>query len=296
MKIIVCLKETIDTNLNLEPGLRHRVVFREGLPLVLDPDDAGALSFALGLRSRYDEIPFEIILVSIGPGRVERYLREGLSLGADRAARIPSEHLGQLSPQVKARLLAGVAGLYGADLVLTGARSLDSGSGQTGPLLAARLNFPCIIDVVKVEPEEGKPAFIVERDIGRGVREKLRCPLPAVLAVKGEARLPYASLDKLTYGMAGEVSLLTPADFGATPAQMESDPLKVSGLMQPRPRTRRVATPDSSLPAFYRTLELLKGGISGRKGLMLQGDSEEIADRLFNILLEEGVLKPAEGS
>jgi hypothetical protein len=65
--------------------------------------------------------------------------------------------------------------------------------------------------------------------------------------------------------------------------------------MPPRPRTRKVPTPDSSLPAFYRTLELLKGGISGRRGLMLEGDSEEIADRLFDILLEEGVLKSAEG-
>lgn len=295
MKILVCLKETVDATLNLEPGLRHGVVFGEGLPLMPNPDDAGALSIALGLRSRYDEIPFEIILVSIGPERVERYLREGLALGADRAARIPSERFGPLSPQLKARLLAGVARVSGADLVLTGARSPDSGSGQTGPFLAALLGFPCVIDAVRIEPEEGQSSVIIERDIGRGVREKLRCALPAVLAVKSEGKLPYAPLDRLIDGMSGEVCLLTPADLGVTPAQMESDPLKVSGLLQPRPRTRKIATPDSSLPAFYRTLELLKGGISGRQGLLLEGDSGEVADRLFDILLEEGVLKPAEG-
>jgi electron transfer flavoprotein beta subunit len=295
MKIIVCLKETVDTSLNLESGLRHRVVFREGLPRLLNPDDAGAFSIALDQRSRHDEVPVEIVLVAIGPERVERYLREGLALGADKAVRIPSPDPDTLSPHLKALLLAGAVNLLGADLVFTGAGSLDNGSGQTGPLTAARLDFPCVIDTVNVELEEDRPSVIVTRDLGRGVREKLRCALPAVLTVKGEGRLPYASLDRLMDGMAGEVSLLTPADLCITPAQMEFNPVSVSGLMPPRPRTRKVPTPDSSLPAFYRTLELLKGGISGRRGLMLEGDSEEIADRLFDILLEEGVLKSAEG-
>ena len=292
MKIIVCLKETVDTGINLEPGLRHGVVFREGLPLMLNPDDAAALSLALGLRSLSGETAVEINLVSIGPERVEEYLRQGLALGADKAFRIPSESMDSLSPYRKAMLLAGAVSILSADLVLTGAKSLDNGSGQTGPLLAARLGLPCVIDTIEVEPEEGMKTVKVTRDIGRGMREKLRGTLPAVLAVKGEDKLPYASLDRLMDSMSTEIDLLTPTDLGITPAQMEYEPLRVTGLVQPRPRTRRVATPDSSLPAFYRILELLKGGISGRRGLMLEGDSEAIADRLYDILLEEGVLRP----
>ena len=296
MKIIVCLKETVDAELNLETGLRHGVVFREGLPLMLNPDDAAALSLALGLRSIPGDTPVEITVVSIGPERVEEYLRQGLAIGADKAFRIPTEGMDSLSPYRKAMLLAGVTSMFDADLVLTGAKSLDNGSGQTGPLLAACLGFPCVIDTIEVEPEEDMQAVKVTRNIGRGMREKLRCTLPAVLAVKGEGRLPYASLDKLTDSTTAEIDLLTPADLGITPAQMESEPLRVTGLLQPRPRTRKVPTPDSSLPAFYRILELLKGGISCRQGLMLEGDSEAIADRLYEILLEEGVLKSAKES
>ena len=293
MKIIVCLKETIDTGLNLEPGLRHGVVFREGLPLLLNPDDASALSLALGLRPLSGETTVEIVLISIGPERVEDYLRQGLALEADKAFRIPSEGMDSLSPYRKAALLAGAVNMLGADLVLAGSKSLDNGSGQTGPLIAARLSFPCVVDAIEVELEEEMQFIKVTRDIGRGMREKLRCTLPAVLAVKGEGRLPYASLDRVTDSMSEEIDLLTPTDLGITPTQMEFEPLRVTGLLQPRPRTRRVPTPDSSLPAFYRILELLKGGISVRQGLMLEGDSEAIADRLYEILLEEGVLKSA---
>jgi electron transfer flavoprotein alpha/beta subunit len=296
MKIIVCLKETVDAGLNLEPGLRHGVVFRGGLPLLLNPDDAAALSLALGLRSLSGEPPVEIILVSIGPERVENYLRQGLALGADKALRITSEGMDSLSPYRKAMLLAGAVSMLDTNIILTGAKSLDNGSGQTGPLLAARLGFPCVIDTIDIETEEDMQAVKVTRDIGRGMREKQRCTLPVVLAVKGESRLPYASLDKLIDGTTAEVELLTPADLGITPAQMEYEPLRVTGPVQPRPRTQKVPTPDSSLPAFYRILELLKGGISGRRGLMLEGDSEAIADRLYEILLEEGVLKSAKES
>jgi electron transfer flavoprotein beta subunit len=293
MKIIVCLKETVDARLNLEPGLRYGVVFREGLPVLLNPDDAGALSVALRLRSLYGDIPVEIILVSIGPKRVENYLRKGLALGADRAVRIPPDGLDSLSPYRKALLISGAANLLGADVVLTGSKSLDNGSGQVGPMIAARLGFLCIIDTISVEPEEEKQTVIVTRDLGRGMKEKLRCALPVVLAVKGEGPLPYASLDKLVDGMADDITILDPAALGVSPLQMDHDPLRVNCLMQPRPRTKHVPAPDSSLPAFYRILELLKGGISGRRGLILEGDSGEIADRLFDIMVEEGVLKSA---
>ena len=51
MKIIVCIKEVIDPALSLDCGLINKVVFREGLPLRLNPNDASALALSLGLRS-----------------------------------------------------------------------------------------------------------------------------------------------------------------------------------------------------------------------------------------------------
>jgi len=107
MKIIVCLKEIIDSTISLGSGLRNVVVFREGLPLTLNPHDAEALAMALAFRSPYNESPVEITLVSIGPERVESYLRNGLALGADRAVRIWGEGFESLSPYQKAVLLSG---------------------------------------------------------------------------------------------------------------------------------------------------------------------------------------------
>ena len=293
MNILVCLKEIVDSTINLGTGLRNEVLLREGLPLTLNPNDAGALAMALAFRSPYNELPMEITVVSIGPERVESYLRNGLALGADRAVRIWEKGFESLSSYQKAILLSAVVNLFGADLVITGCQSLDTANGQVGPLLAARLDFPCVIDTVRFELEEDQQHILVTRDIGRGSREKLQCTLPAVLAVKGEGKIPYASLDRLVESRYSDVTLLSPGDLGISPAEFDNDPTTVTDLVYPRPRPKKVATPDSSLPAFYRILKLLEGGISGRKGLMLEGSRDELADQLFKLLLAEGVIKSA---
>jgi electron transfer flavoprotein beta subunit len=294
MKIIVCLKEVIDPTLNLDFGLSHRIVFREGLPLKLNPNDATALSLALDIKNTFKDV--EITLVSIGPERVESYLRNGLASGADRAVRIRDEGLGGLSPYLKARLLTGAVKLLGADLIFTGARSLDTANGQVGPLMAGWLNWPCVAGVVNLELDGGHNNITLIKDIGHGEREKIGCSLPAVITIKVEGRLPYASLDRLIESKYSTITLLSPADLPISPAELKQDPARATDLVFPRPATRKVPPLDSSLPAFYRILQLLAGGIARRRGLMLQGSGDELAERLFELLKKEGVLRPAAGS
>jgi len=293
MNVIVCIKEVLDTALSLDFGLSNRVVFREGQPLRLNPNDAEALAMSLGLKTPDEEEPVNITVISIGTDRVESYLRQGLALGAARAVRIWDEGFEALSSWQKARLLTAAVSFLGADLVFTGAESMDTGNGQVGPLMAAWLDFPCVGSVVGLELDEERKNLKLTRDIGRGERELVQCPLPTVITVKGEGRLPCASLDRVVESKYEEVTLLSLADLGITPAGLKNDPTRVTGISRPRPRPRKVPPLDSSLPAFYRILQLLEGGISKRQGKMLEGSSEELAERIFELLLAEGVLQPA---
>jgi electron transfer flavoprotein beta subunit len=290
MKILVCLKEVIDPALSLDFGLANPVLFREGLPSRLDPGSAAALQKALELKAAVNST--EITAVSIGPGRLESYLRDALALGADRAIRICDEE--PATPYRKAVLLAGAAARWCADIVFTGARSLDTGNGQVAALVAARLGWPCVLDAVSLEMEPVEKNIVLVRDIGRGEREKVRCPLPAVVAFKGEGKLPYATLDRLIESRQAPVAVLTPVDLGISPLELKDDPTHASGLVFPRPRLRKAPPLDSSLPAFERILQLLEGGISRRRGLMLTGDTDQMVEHLFELLKEAGALKPAD--
>jgi electron transfer flavoprotein beta subunit len=293
VKIAVCLKEVVDSKLSLDVGLRNGVVFREGLPLRLNPNDAGALSMALSLRQSDIDPSFEITVISIGPERVEDYLRWGISAGANKAIRIWDEGFTELSAHQKAWLLSRAVSMSGADIVFTGARSLDTGNGQVGHLMAAWLGLPCVGEAVSIESVTRRKTIDLIRDIGVGEREKVECSLPAVITVKGEGKLLYASLDRLMESRLSEIKLLSLADLDLSVAELENDHASVTRLMYPRPRPRKVPTPDMTLPSFYRILKLLEGGISRRQGVMLKGSSAELTEQLFQLLVDEGVIKLA---
>jgi electron transfer flavoprotein alpha/beta subunit len=123
--------------------------------------------------------------------------------------------------------------------------------------------------------------------------EKVTCPLPAVVAVKGDGKLPYASLDCLIESKYAPVTLLSRAELSISPADLKIDPSPAAGLVFPRPAPRRAPPLDSSLPAFNRILQLLEGGIAKRKVRMLKGSNEELVEQLFQLLKDEGVLRPA---
>jgi electron transfer flavoprotein beta subunit len=248
---------------------------------------------ALNLKSPQAGSPIEITVMSIGPERVESYLRDGLALGADKAIRIWEKDFNNVSPYQKAKMLSGAVSLLGTDLVFTGVKSLDTGNGQVGPLMAGWLGLPCVGDVVSIEFNAEQNNIILINDIGRGEREKIQCSLPAVITVKGEGKLPYASLDRLIESKYGEVTLLSPAYLGISAVALKNDPTRVTDLTYPRPRPVKVPPLDSSLPAFYRILQLLEGGISRRKGRMLTGSSDELAEQLFELFIAEGVIKSA---
>jgi electron transfer flavoprotein beta subunit len=291
MKIIVCLKEVVDTSISLGYGQVSSTLMQKGLAYRLNPNDVMALAEALKLKEKNPGS--EIILISIGPERVEAYLREGLASGADKAIRIWQDEFEYLSPYLKSRLLTAAVSLAGADLVLTGAKSLDHASGLTGPLIAAWLNIPCVCETIGLQLDFKLQTVTATRNAKKGVREKVLAALPVGLAVAGSReKLPYVSLESMLVSQEAKIDCLKGADLGISMEELKREPTQIIGLSFPQPRPKSPPF-DSSLPAFYRILALLQGGISKRLGEMIQGQSNELADRIYDILLKEGFIKPA---
>jgi electron transfer flavoprotein beta subunit len=285
MKIIVCLKEVYDTSLNLGYGEVSDTLLLKGLSARLNLHDIQALAEALKIK--YQDPESEITLLSLGAERIENYLREGLAQGADKAIRIWEEGFQYLSTYQKARLLSGAISILEADLILTGAKSQDNASGLTGPLMAAWLKMPCIGEVVGFHADQRTKTATVTRNAGKGLRENLLVTLPAVLSISsGQENLSYASLDRMLDSLDAEIPVLSLADLGITPQEIKKDPTLIRRISFPRPRTRP-APLDSSLPAFYRILALLEGGMSKRRGQLLKGDTDALVDHLMELLISE---------
>jgi electron transfer flavoprotein beta subunit len=289
MRIVVCLKEVVDAGVDLGYGRVDPVLMKKGFSLRLDPDCLEALVKALAVKASVPQT--EIVLLSIGPIGVEKYLREGLASGADKAVRIWDKEFIELAPYQKAKILKGAVSWLGADIILTGAQSLDNSSGLVGALTAAFLGWPFINDVTSPQTTQDQKSLIVTRNIERGLKERLEAAAPLVISVKNSGgKLPYASLEQILRSREAAVELLSLADTGLSYPELKNDPTSCAGLSFPRPATRP-APLDSSLPAFYRILALLEGGMSKRHSEILAGNSEDLVDQLYDLLLKEKILK-----
>jgi len=289
LKIVVCIKQVPDPgSVDVDPVTG--AIDEERLIYVVNSADECAVEEAVRIKERVDR--GEVTVLTIGPPRADDAIRQCLALGADQAVRIWDTGLETLSALASARILAQAIKSREYDLVLCGARSADWGSEQVGPAIAELLGLPQVCHIAKLELSPQGHAATVQRKLERGERELVECPLPALFTVEAALNEPrYPSLPCYMEALTADVPHIDLRDLDIMPTWLgeESAP-KVLQLSPPRPRPKTIFTPDGKLPAYQRIEVTLQGTVSKRKGVLIEGPLEELADKLVQFLVERGMI------
>lgn len=227
MKILVALKQVPARDFPVEADAARAWIDESALNYEMNEPDAYALEAALRVK---ESSGGEVIALSAGPERVQSALREALAKGADRAIHIcvDGEAARGADPAVTAGMLEAAVREEQPQLVLTGLQSDDTGSGQTGVILAARLGWPHATLVVAIEP--GADSVRVRRELEAGWFQHVTLPLPAVLTIQsGISRLRYATLMGIKRAKTKEIRRVEPPAGTA-----EAAGLRLLGLAEPR--------------------------------------------------------------
>lgn len=178
MRIVACIKQ-VPAQADIRIDEQRWTLVRQGVPNRINPHDAEGLETALMLRDHYGG---EVLVISMGPPQSEEALREALAMGADCAILVTDRSLAGADTLVTSLVLArAIERLqWRPDLILCGARSSDSDTGQVGPQLAEELGIPHVAYVQEVTKEE--EALVVRRSLDR-YWETIRVRLPALLTV-----------------------------------------------------------------------------------------------------------------
>jgi electron transfer flavoprotein beta subunit len=205
-------------------------------------------------------------------------------VGADGVFQLVSE--AELDPWAKSVLLARAIKEIGADLVLCGREALDTRHGQVGAFLAHHLGFPFVSSIKGIEISREGTTARVERSAGRGLREIMESPVPAVFSVDvGPHALPFPTYEEKKRAEALPLQILRFDERVVSKT-------KQVGIHPPRPRPKRIPTPESSLPAFERIRQLLSGSRIEKKGMILTGSPASQVEGLVSFLKEHAFLKP----
>ncbi len=185
MKIVVCVKQVPDTNeVKIDPV--KGTLIREGVPSILNPDDANALEAALKLK---DENPGTTVLViTMGPPQANIMLRECMAMGADDAYLLSDRAFGGADTcATSTTIAAGIRKIADYDIIFAGRQAIDGDTAQVGPQVAQRLNLPVVTYVEEVKIKQN--TAVVKRQLEDGY-EVIEVQLPCLLTCVKELNEP----------------------------------------------------------------------------------------------------------
>ena len=227
MKIIVAIKQVPERDARIRVDASGKGIDLQDVEFALNESDAYALEEALLLKEAHGG---EVVVLSAGPERVGRTIREALAKGADRGIHIESaneQELANYDALGVARLLAAAIKDENADLILTGLQSDDLGLGQTGVILAELLQLPHATLILKIEKTE--KGINVLRELEDGWFQRLDLPTPAVLTIQsGNTKLRYATLMGIKKAKTKEVKRMAVSELlNADDSIKPTDPVMV---------------------------------------------------------------------
>jgi electron transfer flavoprotein beta subunit len=253
MKILVCIKQVPDMESRFKVNSAGTWLDEQDLAFRMNEYDEFAIEQAVRVKEGLGGSG-DITVLSIGPDRAVEVLKKSLAMGADRAVHIKDDLASQKDPWQVASVIAAFARDKNFDLVFTGLMSQDRGSAQVGVTLAELLGFACVTTIVGFELSGDM--VTARRELEGGLRGIVKFKLPAVVTCQLGLNTPrYPTLPNIMKAKQKELLVFPVTDF-----------LKEESATN----TEKMYPPEK------------KG-----RGLVLEGDVNQSADKLLAILKEK---------
>lgn len=262
MEILVCVKRVPDTSENeIELNNAGNDIDRDDLVYSVNEWDNYAVEEAIQI---VDRVGGSVTVVTVGDDESEEVVRREMAMGADKGLLLCDDAFENSDGAGIAAILKAAVEKNSYDLIMTGAQA-DAGAGQIGGMLAAMLDWPYASLVNTIKAQEGK--LTVGREIEGGNQEMNEIDLPCVLSIQTGINEPrYVGIRGIRKVASVEIPTLGTSDLGLDGALVGGAGAKVKRL-------------DYFVPDM------------GEGAEMLEGSTEEIVEKLVELLKAKGGLK-----
>ena len=207
MKIAVLIKQVPGSESPLPLNSNQSWLDENGISYVMNECDNYAIEEALQIKEGNGD--GEVVVISLGPERVQKVIREGLAKGADRAIHVQIDSGALADPLIIASLLTEAIRDEKFDLILSGLQSDDLGMGQTGIIVGELLDMSTASLAMATELSEGK--IKVKRELEAGFFQWVSMSLPASITIQSGLNTPrYPSLKGIMGAKKKEINVVTP--------------------------------------------------------------------------------------
>ncbi len=235
-KIIVCAKQVPDTSeVKIDPV--KNTIMREGVPSILNHDDANALEEALKIKDQYPDTT--VTVITMGPPQAKDMLLECLAMGADEGVLVSDRAVGGSDTWATSNVLAAAINKLGEfDLIFAGRQAIDGDTAQVGPQLAEKLGLPQVTYVAEFKIESNMKDIKVKRVLEDGY-EMIKIKTPCMLTAINELNVPrYMSIGGIYEAANKELKIWNAKDIAVdlNTVGLEASPTNVFRSFTPVPK------------------------------------------------------------
>ncbi len=214
MKIVVCVKEVPDMESKFKI-IDNQKVDESQIAFKMNDFDQYAVEAALQLKEKFGG---EVIIVSAGPERAQKQVRQAFAMGADWGIQVtdPQVDAGD-NFVVSSALFGAIKSLGGVDLVLTGVQAEDDQAGLTCGMIADMMGIASCTNIVKLEVGGDKKTLTVNRELEGGLNEVLDIAMPCALSIQSGINQPrYPTLPGIMKAKKKQLDVKKAADLGVS--------------------------------------------------------------------------------
>lgn len=237
--IIVCAKQVPDTNvIKINPVTG--TLIRDGVPSILNPDDANALEEALKLKDKYDDVT--VTVVTMGPPQADQMIFECIAMGADEGIILSDRAVGGSDTQATANaIVAAIKKIGDFDMIFAGRQAIDGDTAQVGPQIAEKLNLPQITYVEEFDISEDRKEVTVKRQLEDGY-EIIKVNTPCMLTCIKELNNPRYMHAAGIFNPNKDIKVWSAADVEVdlNTVGLKASPTNVYKSFTPRPKGKGV--------------------------------------------------------
>lgn len=217
---IVCIVKFVPDVDNFTYNYETHTIEREHSSMLINPDDAKALGFALKMKKMDPQTVIEA--VSMAPRSVLPQMEDILRVGFDRATLISDPMFAGSDTYVTSRILSRLIKDIPFDCILSGTHAIDGDTSHVPSQIAQRLNLDHLNSILSIDEQSfSQSSAVVETD-GETSRAAYEIALPALLSLTRDAdyRLPYVRYKNLNLDVSDRLHIVSNEQLGFTPDEV----------------------------------------------------------------------------
>ncbi len=285
MNIVVCVKPVPDISVITPDYFDTNQGGFDDLLYIINSADMVAVEEALKIKEEKQDC--SILIVSMTSNENIGLLRKCLAIGADEGIIIVDDEIGTFNSYRTGKVLAEKIKSIEYDLILCGSKAEDTLAGCVPYIISSELELPIVSGVTELKIKKKKTQIYLKKKLERGYREQMKIDIPCVISVDktlGEPR--YASLPLLIEALRKEIKEVSIEEIMKSTSQGEvaKNWSKVIQTEAPRPRPKKLFTPDSNLSAVERMQLIMNGGVEKKSQEVYTGNADELSDKFLKYL------------